>query len=97
MHIICSWCREEGQIGLVGQKDPIEDRRETHGICPYHFETTRNEWRSINLTEQPVDPARDSTAPDTKGVVIDARERFGLSPAVWWSGLKNIIRRAAGF
>ena len=97
MHIICSWCRQEGQIGLVGQKHPIEDRRETHGICPYHFEATQKEWRSVNQTDQPVDPTCDSTAPETKGVVIDARERFGLSPARLWSGLKDIICRAAGF
>ena len=97
MHIICSWCRQEGQIGLVGQKDPIDDRRETHGICPYHFEATRNEWRSGNQTEQTRDPARHAAGPETEGKVIDARDRFGLSPVRWWSGLKNILRKAAGF
>lgn len=36
MKIVCSWCRGEGRVGLVGEKAPLEDRRETHGICLQH-------------------------------------------------------------
>ena len=36
MKIICSWCRGEGRVGLVGEKAPLEDLRETHGICLGH-------------------------------------------------------------
>ena len=25
MRIICSWCRREGHIGLIGEKPPLED------------------------------------------------------------------------
>ncbi len=43
MKIICSWCRGEGQVGFVGEKAPLEDRRETHGICLDHQRTIRSE------------------------------------------------------
>lgn len=36
MKVICSWCWGEGRIGLVGEKAPLDDRRETHGICREH-------------------------------------------------------------
>ena len=36
MTVICSWCREEGRTGFVGEKVPFDDRRETHGICLEH-------------------------------------------------------------
>ncbi len=51
MHIICSWCRKEGQSGLVGEKAPLDDRRETHGICRHHYEKAQMEWRlSIQIS-----------------------------------------------
>ena len=36
MKVICSWCWGEGRVGLVGEKAPLEDLRETHGICREH-------------------------------------------------------------
>jgi len=36
MNIICSWCRQEGKPELVGEKEPFDDARETHGICVVH-------------------------------------------------------------
>jgi hypothetical protein len=44
MRIICSWCRGEGRIGLVGEKAPLEDRRETHSICLEHEKAVRARW-----------------------------------------------------
>jgi len=96
MHIICSWCRKEGQIGLVGEKDPLEDRRETHGICLAHYETARIEWRAASRALARTDVPRAPIETEVRGVVIDARERFRLSPARWWSGLKHLVRKAAG-
>ena len=37
MKVICSWCTSEGRIGLVREKAPFADARETHGICARHF------------------------------------------------------------
>ncbi len=54
MQVICSWCRGEGRIGLVGEKAPLEDRRETHSICIEHEKAVRARWtacqRNIGLS-----------------------------------------------
>ncbi len=44
MQVICSWCRGEGRVGLVGEKAPLEDRRETHSICIEHEKAVRARW-----------------------------------------------------
>jgi hypothetical protein len=36
MKLICSWCRAEGRSGLLGEKPPLDDPTETHGICRHH-------------------------------------------------------------
>lgn len=46
MRIICSWCRREGNIGLIGEKAPLEDFRETHSICKAHQLTVQARWRN---------------------------------------------------
>lgn len=38
MKVICSWCQEEGRRGLVTEKAPLADTRETHGICSAHLQ-----------------------------------------------------------
>jgi hypothetical protein len=45
MTIICSWCRHEGQTGVVGEKAPLDDRRETHGICLTHRSAVQARWK----------------------------------------------------
>ncbi|WHZ28193.1 MAG: hypothetical protein OJF51_002991 [Nitrospira sp.] len=44
MQVICSWCRGEGRVGLVGEKAPLDDRRETHSICIEHEKAVRARW-----------------------------------------------------
>lgn len=97
MHIICSWCRQEGGTGLVGEKDPVEDRRETHGICRVHLETVQAQWRAAGRVLAAAKPVGQAAAAETQGVVINARDRFALSPARWWRGMRELIRKAAGF
>ncbi len=36
MKVICSWCQREGRLGLVREKAPFADGRETHSICAFH-------------------------------------------------------------
>jgi hypothetical protein len=36
MRILCAWCRREGQSGYLGDREPLDNPRPTHGICPYH-------------------------------------------------------------
>lgn len=50
MRIICSWCRREGDIGLIGEKAPLEDFRETHSICKAHQLTVQDRWRNGSYT-----------------------------------------------
>lgn len=38
MTVICSWCKEEGRPAFVGEKAPLGDARETHGICGVHLQ-----------------------------------------------------------
>jgi hypothetical protein len=46
MKVVCSWCRGEGQDGLVGEKAPFDDPRETHSICLTHETAVRARWEA---------------------------------------------------
>lgn len=46
MTVVCSWCRQEGRHGVVREKAPFEDRRETHGICLAHRSQVRVGWEN---------------------------------------------------
>ena len=51
MKIVCSWCRQEGKTELVGEKAPLDDTRETHGICVFHRCDVKSRWQaSIHVT-----------------------------------------------
>jgi hypothetical protein len=36
MRKICAWCEQEGKIGFLGEKEPLDDPTETHGVCYAH-------------------------------------------------------------
>lgn len=36
MKISCAWCQREGQPGTLGERAPLDDPAETHGICRRH-------------------------------------------------------------
>lgn len=46
MKIVCSWCRKEGKAEFVGEKAPLDDARETHGICVVHRDQIRQRWQA---------------------------------------------------
>ena len=48
MKIVCSWCRQEGKAELVGEKAPLDDARETHGICVVHRHDVRSPLAGID-------------------------------------------------
>jgi hypothetical protein len=48
MKVICSWCRQEGKLELVGEKAPLDDARETHGICVLHRHHVQARWQAWN-------------------------------------------------
>jgi len=33
---VCANCLQEGKPAVMGEKEPFEDRRESHGICAAH-------------------------------------------------------------
>lgn len=37
MRAICAWCRAEGSPADLGEREPLEDASETHGICQRHL------------------------------------------------------------
>jgi len=46
MKIVCSWCRREGKAEFVGEKAPLDDARETHGICLFHRDEVHGRWHA---------------------------------------------------
>ena len=46
MRIVCSWCRHEGKPEFVGEKAPLDDARETHGICVAHRHEVDARWQA---------------------------------------------------
>lgn len=80
MTVVCSWCRHEGLAGVVGEKAPFEDRRETHGICPSHRVQVRAGWSEARFD-------RVSSAQEISGYVV-------RSAAHLWGGLRNLTRKA---
>jgi hypothetical protein len=46
MKVVCSWCRKEGRAEFVGEKAPLDDARETHGICVPHRDQIRQHWQA---------------------------------------------------
>ncbi len=37
MRAICAWCKAEGRPGDLGEREPLDDLSETHGLCPAHL------------------------------------------------------------
>ncbi len=36
MRVVCAWCQAEGRPGALGEKPPLDEPGETHGICWQH-------------------------------------------------------------
>lgn len=78
MTIVCSWCRGEGLAGIVGGKAPLDDRRETHGICTSHRLSEQARWKS---PARDLDETRRVIGPDNEWLV-------GGDLAPVWTSLK---------
>lgn len=42
MRISCAWCQSEGQPASLGERAPLDDPAETHGICRRHTQELVN-------------------------------------------------------
>ena len=60
MKIICSWCRRAGKADLVGEKIPLDDLRETHGICKAHRLQLEALWKDGSRTSATTGDAQSS-------------------------------------
>lgn len=45
MVVICAWCQQEGQRGILEITGEKADERQSHGICQYHSLRLRHEYR----------------------------------------------------
>ena len=36
MKVTCAWCQHEGRPATLGERAPLENQAETHGICRRH-------------------------------------------------------------
>lgn len=77
MKVVCSWCRKEGKAELVGEKAPLDDARETHGICVLHRDQIRKHWQAS------IQKKRASS-------FLAAASTFAL---MRWSGLLNLTKK----
>jgi len=60
MIIVCSWCRKEGNNEFLGEKTPLDDQRETHGICIIHHREVHTQWHETVRLHGPLDVPRNS-------------------------------------
>jgi len=37
MKVVCVYCATEGKPALMGEKAPLDDPRQTHGVCAEHL------------------------------------------------------------
>lgn len=55
MKVVCAWCRSEGREGLIGERPPLDDPRETSGVCWMHkLETLQRTRTSVTDRDAPV-------------------------------------------
>jgi hypothetical protein len=53
MRVLCAWCEKEGKPPLIGEKEPLDDPTESHGLCPEHRVALEAE---IEALRKKVDP-----------------------------------------
>jgi hypothetical protein len=58
MKLKCAWCEREGRPANVGEVEPVENRSETHGLCPEHH---RKWLESLGISDHP--PAAQAPPP----------------------------------
>jgi hypothetical protein len=77
MKVVCSWCRKEGKAEFVREKAPLDDARETHGICALHRDQIRQHWQA-------------SIQRKTSAGLLAATSTFALFR---WTGLLNLTKK----
>jgi len=88
MKVRCAWCGQEGKPGLLGEKPPLDDPTETHGICQRH-------WREM------VEALPSTSFPGVELLIVvhpKSRELFDYLQRQWAGvrGVKVILDRRYG-
>jgi hypothetical protein len=63
MRAVCAWCRREGREGYLGNREPLSNPGETHGICARHQEAVLSTLAAPSFPQA------------TLLVVVDANQR----------------------
>jgi hypothetical protein len=48
MIVVCAWCQAEGRPYVLSEREPFEDRSETHTACAYHRAALFEELRRLD-------------------------------------------------
>lgn len=75
MKVVCASCAAEGKPALMGEKEPLDDPRETHGICAEH--QRRLAWTLEEFFQQSPPCVREPASPDIEGKPIGPFPREG--------------------
>jgi hypothetical protein len=49
MKAVCAWCQQEGRSGVLGDREPLDDPSETHGVCARHSEKLVEQLPSVSF------------------------------------------------
>src|SRR5262249_36225605 len=49
MKAVCAWCQGEGRSGVLGDREPLDDPSETHGVCARHSEKLIEQLPSLSF------------------------------------------------
>jgi hypothetical protein len=49
MKVVCAWCQQEGRSGVIGEREPVDDPTETHGVCAVHAERLLEQLPSMSF------------------------------------------------
>ena len=86
MRAWCAWCQEEGKPGFLGERAPLDDPSDTHGICDHH--------RTMLLAALPPRPAAGPARPLRRMLLVldpDAVELYQYLTRSF-AGLKGVER-----
>ena len=51
MIVVCAWCQAEGHPYVLAEKEPFEDRSETHTACARHRAALYEQLRRLDEDE----------------------------------------------
>ena len=47
MIVVCAWCEAEGRPNVLAEREPLDDRSATHGVCAQHQAILYEELRRL--------------------------------------------------